>query len=96
MSDGLIGTGYKITVKNANTNETLTVIVHGDTSGDGKINALDLAQVQKNILGTYKLSGAYNMAGDTSGDGKINALDLAQVQKNILGTYKLLNRKDRL
>ncbi len=89
VSDGLIGTGYKVTVKNANTNETLTVVVHGDTSGDGKINALDLAQVQKNILGTYKLTGAYNMAGDTSGDGKINALDLAQVQKNILGTYTI-------
>ena len=89
INDGLIGTGYKITIKNANTNETLTVVVHGDTSGDGKINALDLAQVQKNILGTYKLSGAYSSAADTSGDGKINALDLAQVQKNILGTYTI-------
>lgn len=89
VSDGLIGTGYKITVKNANTNETLTVVVYGDTSGDGKINALDLAQVQKSILGTYKLTGAYSSAADTSGDGKINALDLAQVQKNILGTYTI-------
>jgi len=26
-----------------------------DTSGDGKINALDLLQVQKSILGTYKI-----------------------------------------
>ncbi len=85
VSDGAIGTGYKITVKNAETNETLTVVIHGDTSGDGKINALDLLQVQKNIAGIYSLSGAKSLAGDTSGDGKINALDLLQVQKSIAG-----------
>ena len=28
----------------------------GDTSKDGTINALDLLQVQKNILGTYNIS----------------------------------------
>ena len=27
----------------------------GDTSGDGEINALDLLQVQKNILGSYEI-----------------------------------------
>lgn len=91
VTDGNIGTGYKITIKNANTNETLTAIVKGDTSGDGEVNALDLLQVQKKILGTYTLSGVYDTAGDTSGDGEINALDLLQVQKSILGTYQINN-----
>ena len=50
---------------------------------------MDLAQVQKAILGTYNLNNEYYTAGDTSGDGKINALDLAQVQKSILGTYTI-------
>ena len=47
----------------------LEVVVKGDTSGDGEINALDLLQIQKSILGTYTLSGASLKAGDTSGDG---------------------------
>ena len=89
VNSGNIGTGYKVNIKNSSETRTLTVVIYGDTSGDGVINALDLLQVQKNILGTYSLSGAYSSAGDTSKDGTINALDLLQVQKNILGTYNI-------
>ncbi len=89
VSDGLIGTGFKVVIDNFEKSETLEVIINGDTSGDGIINALDLLQVQKNILGTYTLSGSYKLAGDTSDDGVVNALDLLQVQKSILGTYTI-------
>ena len=89
ITDGVVATGYKVVVSSQNYKETLTIVVKGDTSGDGKINALDLLQVQKSILGTYKLNDEYKLAGDTSGDGKVNALDLLQVQKNILGTYEI-------
>ena len=89
VSDGKVGTGYVIKVSNATTTNEYTVMIKGDTSGDGNINALDLLQVQKNILGLYNLSNVYSTAGDTSGDGKINALDLLQIQKNILGLYNL-------
>ena len=90
INSGIVATGYKIVINNSNSVETLEVVVKGDTSGDGIINALDLLQVQKNIVGTYYLSGAYSLAGDTSGDGVINALDLLQVQKNIVGTYTIV------
>ena len=86
---GIIATGDKVIINNQTSTETLEVIVKGDTSGDGVINALDLLQVQKNILGTYTLNGAYLEAADTSKDGKVNALDLLQVQKNILGIYEI-------
>ncbi len=89
VNDGFIGTGFQVEVSNNETTENLVVLIKGDTSGDGKINALDLLQVQKNILGSYNLTEKYLSAGDTSGDGKINALDLLQVQKNILGTYEI-------
>ncbi len=89
-TSGVVATGDTVTITNQSTVETLTIVIKGDTSGDGIINALDLLQVQKNILKTYSLSGAYGKAGDTSGDGTINALDLLQVQKNILGTYKIV------
>ena len=89
VKDGYVGTGYKISINNQETTEVLEAVIKGDTSGDGVINALDLLEVQKNILGTYKLTGANASAGDTSGDGIINALDLLQIQKSILGTYEI-------
>ena len=89
ITKDLIGTGSKVTIKNKEGTHTFTVIIKGDTSGDGKINALDLLQVQKNILGTSTLKNEFKTAADTSGDGKINALDLLQVQKNILGMSKI-------
>ena len=89
VTSGKIGTGFKVLITNTAGTTTYTVAVKGDTSGDGEINALDLLQVQKYILKTYKLSGAYYEAGDTSGDGEINALDLLQVQKSILKTYTI-------
>ena len=90
VNSGIIGTGFKVVINNSSSVETLEVVIKGDTSGDGVVNALDLLQVQKNILGTYSLSGAYQMAGDTSSDGSINALDLLQIQKSILGTYSIV------
>ena len=90
VNSGIVATGYKLVINNSSSVETLEIVVRGDTSGDGVVNALDLLQVQKNILGTYNLSGAYSYAGDTSGDGVINALDLLQVQKSILGTYNIV------
>ena len=68
---------------------TFTAVVKGDPSGDGKVNALDLLQVQKTIIGEKKIDGAYYKAADVSRDGKVNALDLLQIQKNILGLKEL-------
>lgn len=83
------GTGMTIKVTNGIETKTYTLIVKGDTSGDGAINALDLLQVQNSILGSYKMSDSQKLSADTSNDGSINALDLLQIQKNILGSYKI-------
>ncbi len=89
VSSGNIGTGYKVVVTNNATSEELTVVIKGDVSGDGEINALDLLKTQKNILGISSLSGAYAKAADVSGEGTINALDLLKIQKHILGVSKI-------
>lgn len=81
---GVITTDTKVSIKTSTETKVLTVIVKGDSSGDGKINALDLLQVQKHNLGVSKLEGSALLAADTSGDGKVNALDLLQIQKHNL------------
>ncbi len=48
------------------------VVIYGDINGDGKISVVDLVMMQKQILGTSQLSGAYAAAADISRDGKVS------------------------
>ena len=88
-NSSLIGTGYKLTITINNETKTYTFVIRGDTSGDGKINSLDLLQILKHINGDKKLTSSYLKAADTSKDGKVNSLDLLQVLKHINGDKKL-------
>ena len=85
----IIGTGFKVYITNENETYSYTIIIKGDTSGDGVINTLDLLQVYKHVNGDKKLTTIYLTAGDTSGDNKIDTLDLLQVYKHINGDKKL-------
>ena len=82
--DQILYTGDIISITSANETKKYTVVIYGDTSGDGKINALDLLIVQQHILGVKDLTDAYYKAGDPSKDNSINALDLLIVQQHIL------------
>ena len=77
-------TGDVISITSAGETKEYTVVIYGDTNGDGKITVLDLLVIQKHILGVSNLNGAKGIAADPSKDGKINALDLLKVQKHIL------------
>ena len=85
IEDDFIGTGSTVELSKGDYKLNVTVVIYGDPSGDGKINALDLLKVQKHILEVNKLNGSNLEAADPSRDGKVNALDLLKVQKNILG-----------
>lgn len=82
---GVLATGDIITVTNGTANSDYTLVIYGDTSGDGEVTILDLLQVQKHILGYTTLNAAFNMAGDVSKDNEITILDLLKIQKYILG-----------
>ncbi len=85
----ILGTDYKVTISTLLESKTFTLVVKGDTSGDGKVTILDLLQVRKHINGDNKLNNTRFLAGDTSGDNKITILDLLQVRKHINGDKKL-------
>ena len=84
-TSGTIGTGDKVIIDTGSETKTLTIVMYGDTSGDGKISGVDLLNIQKHILGKVKLTGPYLKAADTSKDGKISGIDLLNMQKHILG-----------
>ena len=89
-----IGTGDIFTTYvNDVKKEQYTLVIIGDTSGDGKINSLDLIQLSKHIVehknpntGVIEVqTGIYKDALDISGDGNVNSLDLVRMRKRIVG-----------
>ncbi|MBQ8815617.1 MAG: cadherin-like beta sandwich domain-containing protein [Lachnospiraceae bacterium] len=63
--------------------DVYTVVVYGDVSGDGKIDALDLMTVRQYLKKKVELSGVYAVAADVSRDGKIDALDLMMLRQHL-------------
>ncbi len=88
-NENVLGTNDKVTICNNGECKDYLIVVYGDTNGDGSISILDLLKVQKNILNTSKLNGAYLTAADTNKDGVVNILDLLKVQKQILGSSSI-------
>ncbi len=78
-------TGDTLTISIDSDTKTYKLVVLGDTNGDAKIDILDLLKVQKNILGSSKLTDEYLRAANVNSDEKVDILDLLKVQKNILG-----------
>lgn len=64
-------------------------VKRGDTNGDGIIDIVDLANVQKHLLRIITLSGNDFIAADTNGDGLITIIDLANIQKHLLRIISL-------
>ncbi|MBO5873092.1 MAG: SH3 domain-containing protein [Clostridia bacterium] len=90
-TSGTVATGDKVSVYNnkGTLKYTYSIVIYGDTNGDGKISIIDLARVQKHLLEVNKLSSSYSLAADVNRDGKISILDLARVQKHLLELTKI-------
>ena len=86
--DDTLKTGYKVTIS-GNTTETLEIVIYGDASGDGEIDAIDLLMIKKDILNVEKLKNGHHLAGDVNKDGKIDAIDLLLLKKDILNVEKI-------
>ena len=71
---------------------TYTVIVTGDTNGDGDISITDMLAVKSHILQKSTLAGIYAIAADTSGEGDISITDFIQIKAKILGFGEIIAR----
>jgi len=88
-TSGVMATGDKLHLKYKDSGsiyKTYNIVIYGDINGDGDITIIDLLRIQKHLLNTSKLSGAYLTAADVSKDGAVTILDLLRVQKHLLGT----------
>jgi hypothetical protein len=84
-SSAIVKTGNVIEVNEPSGKREYEVVIKGDSSGDGKIDVLDMECQQKAVLGIQQLSGAYKSAAALTGSDKITVLDIEVVQKYVLG-----------
>lgn len=70
-------------------NSPVSAVRKGDTNGDGKVTLMDLANVQRHMLGLISLTGNNFVGADTNSDGKISLIDLANIQRHLLGIINL-------
>ncbi len=89
----VVGTGMVVKLMDGNTvKHSVTVVVTGDTNGDGGITITDMIAVKAHVLKKSTLSGAAAKAADTNGDNGISITDFIQIKAHILGKSKIQAR----
>ncbi len=78
-----IGTGATLTTASG---EVYTVIVKGDTDGDGTIGITDVSKVKLHYIGIELLQEPYLSAADVDLNGSITLTDVSQVKMHYIGT----------
>lgn len=64
--------------------------LHGDVTGDGKVNVADTSKVYAHIRGSSLITDEYVLArADVNGDGQINVADTAMIYAHVKGTALL-------
>lgn len=87
INAGTVATGNQILFvdKEGKEAKRYTVVIYGDTDGDGNITSLDLLYVKRHIIQVSTLSGAYLQAADANRqyDG-VTSMDLLYLKRHIL------------
>ena len=61
-------------------------VIHGDVTGDGRVNAADLVRLMKYISGAPAEIFGGEANADINNDGKVNSKDLTRLMKTISGS----------
>jgi hypothetical protein len=86
LISGTIGTGMSVVLTTGGLeSDRLTIVVTGDTNGDGLISISDYTLTRYQILALQPLEGAYCLAGDVNGDGSVSISDYTLIRYDILG-----------
>lgn len=83
--DDLIGTASTIVIDDV---KIYSIVVTGDTDGNGKANIQDILNINKHRLGKLQLKDLYLMAADVNKDNKISINDILIINKFRLGISK--------
>lgn len=85
-TSGYIGTGFVLqSVSKGEITEQKTLIVYGDTTGDGLIQSTDYLKIKKDFTGSSMLQGVFRKAADITRDGVITSADYLRLKKYFNG-----------
>lgn len=89
-ADDLAVTGCRLLLQSGGeTVSSVTVIVRGDVSGNGRIDATDYAMIKRAFLGSFTPDEFQYAAALVSGRSYITVTDYAMIKRAVLGTYTL-------
>ncbi len=82
---GVIATGHVLSIygKDGTVTDSLTVVVRGDTDGDGYITSYDMYVLER-ILRNYHYSAEFLAAGDVNGNGVLADNDFRELRNIVL------------
>ena len=90
ITGGFVGTGMTVGYSVGGVQkDSLSILVLGDTNGDGIINVSDYVLVRLDILGLRKLNDTQAVAGDVDKNGRMDVLDYTLIRLDILGDQKI-------
>jgi hypothetical protein len=81
-----VGTGCKVTDDKGN---TYTIIVSGDTDGNGSVDSTDYLMIKKVFLNTYSLDELSYEVADVHKNGRIESSDSLSIKRHFLKTHNL-------
>ncbi len=80
---------YEVTVDGEEDVHDVKIHLKGDLTGDGKVNAIDVARANAHSKGMTALKDYEFSCVDITGDGKVNAIDVAQMNAHSKGVKSL-------
>lgn len=83
ITSGIVTTGMSLSINTQNTNKTYTLVIRGDTNGDGKISAIDYVKLRNNLDKVSTLAGVFLKGADVNNDGKVSALDYVKIRNHL-------------
>ncbi len=84
-AEAYIGTGCTVSLEIGGEKvHTVTVVVKGDTDGDGEIGTNDCVRIRAHFLEKVMLDGVYLEAARVSGEEEIGTNDFVQVRAHVL------------
>ncbi len=84
-AEAFIGTGCTVSlVIGEEKVHTVTVVVLGDTDGDGEITVFDYVNIRKHFMKKATLTNANLTAADVDADGEITVFDYVNVRKHFM------------
>lgn len=80
-----LGTDYRIVIKDGSEIKEYVIIMAGDTTGDAKIDFIDVTKLYRYTKGIVNMKEVFEKAGDFAKDGSVDFIDVTKLYHSVKG-----------